>query len=273
MEATAAACLAWFQADRPDLFAPPLRKAMAWLNAQRDPAGTFGATQSTVLALKAVTEQARRHKRPAESGELVIRVGGAEVARRAFAAADVGPVVLTLPEAALAAGVTAVTVEATAGEGCPVALTWHARTANPATSPDCPLTLTTSLDRAGYAEGDAARVSVTWANPSARPVGMAMAVVGLPAGLRLPPDFKQLKAMTERPAAGEPRVSHFEVRGREVILYRPRPGRGRERHADAGRRRRDAGHEPRPGEPRLRLLYPRAQATGRSRWDVTVTAK
>ena len=219
VEATAAAALGWSQADRPDLFAAPLAQAMAWLNAQRDASGAFGATHSTVLALKAITEQARRHPRGPESGEFVVRVAGVEVARKAFTSADSGPVSVAVPELALA-GATAVTVEATGGAGTPVALTWQARTATPANAADCPVTVATALDRRDYGEGDTARVTVVVANPAAQPVGMVMVIVGLPSGLRLPPDLKQLKALTERPAAGEPRVSHFEVRPREVVLYR-----------------------------------------------------
>ena len=220
VEATAAAILGWFQADRPDLFAAPLQSALAWLNAQRDPSGAFGATQSTVLALKAITEQARRHKHPAESGEVIVRVAGVEVGRTAFTSAAAGPVVVPVPAAALTPGVAAVTVESTTGETYPVSLTWRARTATPDAAAGCPVTLTTSLDRTDLAEGDTARVTVVLANPSAQPVGMVMAIVGLPAGLKLPADLKQLKALTERPAAGEPTVSYFEVRPREVVLYR-----------------------------------------------------
>ncbi len=219
VEATAAAVLGWFQADRPDLFAAPLQSALAWLKTQRDPSGAFGATQSTVLALKAITEQARRHKHPAESGEVIVRVAGVEVGRTAFTSAA-GPVVVPVPADALTAGVTGVTVESTTGETYPVSLTWRARTATPAAAVDCPVTLTTSLDRTALTEGDTARVTVVLANPSAQPVGMVMAIVGLPAGLKLPADLKQLKALTERPAAGEPTVSSFELRPREVVLYR-----------------------------------------------------
>ena len=220
VEATAAAVLGWFQADRPDLFAAPLRSALAWLNTQRDPSGAFGATQSTVLALKAITEQARRHKHPAESGEVIVRVAGVEIGRTAFTSAAAGPVVVPVPADALTAGVTGVTVESTTGETYPVSLTWRARTATPDVAVDCPVTLTTNLDRSALTEGDTARVTVVLANPSAQPVGMVTAIVGLPAGLKLPADLKQLKALTERPAAGEPTVSFFELRPREVVLYR-----------------------------------------------------
>jgi hypothetical protein len=43
---------------------------------------------------------------------------------------------------------------------------------------------------------------------------MVVAVVGLPAGMKLPEDFKQLKDLTDKGAIG-----FFEVRGRELVLY------------------------------------------------------
>jgi hypothetical protein len=43
---------------------------------------------------------------------------------------------------------------------------------------------------------------------------MAVAVVGLPAGLKLPPDATQLKALA---AAG--RVAYWEQTGRELVFY------------------------------------------------------
>jgi hypothetical protein len=49
---------------------------------------------------------------------------------------------------------------------------------------------------------------------------MAVAVVGLPAGLGLPEDLKQLKEYVRVPTDGSrPLVGAFEVRGRELVLY------------------------------------------------------
>jgi len=49
---------------------------------------------------------------------------------------------------------------------------------------------------------------------------MAVAVVGLPAGLSLPEDFKQLKLMCLVPEDGSrSSLSAFEVLGRELVLY------------------------------------------------------
>ena len=49
---------------------------------------------------------------------------------------------------------------------------------------------------------------------------MTVAVVGLPAGLKLPEDMKQLKDLVRLPLDGtSPAVGHFELRGRELVLY------------------------------------------------------
>jgi hypothetical protein len=49
---------------------------------------------------------------------------------------------------------------------------------------------------------------------------MAVAVVGLPAGLSLPEDLKQLREYTRLPEkGGRPKLGAFEVIGRELVLY------------------------------------------------------
>ena len=58
-------------------------------------------------------------------------------------------------------------------------------------------------------------------NVSGAGQGMAVAVVGLPGGVSLPEDLKQLKEYCRPPEAGRrrPLLSAFEVRGRELVLY------------------------------------------------------
>ena len=56
-------------------------------------------------------------------------------------------------------------------------------------------------------------------NREDRDTGMAVAIVGIPAGLKLPPDFGQLKELAAKPAKGEPALGHWELNGRELALY------------------------------------------------------
>jgi hypothetical protein len=48
---------------------------------------------------------------------------------------------------------------------------------------------------------------------------MIIAQIGIPAGLIVPPDAKQLTELTTRAASGEAFPAHWELNGRELILY------------------------------------------------------
>ena len=58
-------------------------------------------------------------------------------------------------------------------------------------------------------------------NVSGKGQGMAVAIIGLPAGLKLPDDFTQLKDLARLRDNGTKagRIGAFEVRGRELVLY------------------------------------------------------
>ena len=216
-ETTGLALLA-FAAAGPE-FATPADLAARFLATRRTAGGAFGGTQATVLALKALTAHAAA---PAANpaGTLVVRVGGAEVGRAPLTGP--GPVAVPLGDLSRvfpnSAGAVTVSVESSAA--VPVLVSWTGRTTTPPADPACPVKLTTKLARAVVAEGQSVRLGVTVTNPGPTPQGMTVAVVGLPAGLTLPPDRKQLKALTARPADGaDPAVAYYETRGRELILY------------------------------------------------------
>ena len=92
IETTALAVLGWLKAGRPEEFAGPAQSGIRWVIAQRGPSGTFGSSQSTVLALKALVTHAQANKRPPESGELTVFVGDKKVDARPFdtASGDLG---------------------------------------------------------------------------------------------------------------------------------------------------------------------------------------
>src|SRR5207247_4242360 len=81
--------------------------------------------------------------------------------------------------------------------------------------------LTTVLDRKEASEGETARLTVQVENKSGRGQGMTVAVIGLPAGLTLPEDMKQLKDMARLRENGTKRgdIDAWETRGRELVLY------------------------------------------------------
>src|SRR5207244_8844042 len=103
----------------------------------------------------------------------------------------------------------------------PYTLTWSYQTLQPPSAEGCAVRLTTALDRPELAEGETAHLKVKLDNVSHKGQGMAVAILGLPAGMKLPDDFAQLKDLARpRENGTKPgRIGAFEVRGRELVLY------------------------------------------------------
>jgi hypothetical protein len=224
IETTALAVLGWLKANRPAEFTAPLQKAVKWVGQQRGGYGGFGSTQSTVLALKALIAFAKANKKTAEAGELRLVVNDAAAERLDFAAGVQDALTLTLrePEKHLKAGKNSVRVEITGAKNvfpCTVALTY--RTLTPPSADNAAVRLGTKLDRQTAGEGETVHLTVTVENTQDKGQGMAVAIVGLPAGLTLPEDLKQLKDYARLRNNGTERglISHFETRGRELVLY------------------------------------------------------
>ncbi|HVS34991.1 MAG TPA: alpha-2-macroglobulin family protein [Gemmataceae bacterium] len=221
IETTALAVLGWLKAN-PGTFNDSLRKAVAWIGKQRGGYGGFGSTQSTILALKALIAYTRANKRTAEGGELRLFVGDKEAAKLAFPAGAADALTLELQdsESVLRPGKNGVRIEVTGKNTFPYTLAWSYSTLTPVPAADCPVRLTAALSETKAQEGDLVRLNVTLENVSGKGQGMATAVIGLPGGLTLPEDLKQLKQYCREPEDGSrPLVSAFEIRGRELVLY------------------------------------------------------
>ena len=224
IETTALATLAWLKANRPAEFHTHIDKAVRWIGQQRGGYGGFGSTQSTILALKALIAFTRENRKTAEAGDLKLFVNDAAepVAMTPFAAGTLEPVVVRLPrEELLKPGKNKMRVEMTGKNTFPYTLSWSYQTLKPANADNCPVHLTARLDRPKAMEGETVRVSAVVENKSGKGQGMAVAILGLPGGLALPEDLRQLKDRARlRDNDTKPGViSAFELRGRELVLY------------------------------------------------------
>ena len=125
------------------------------------------------------------------------------------------------PEKYLKPGKNLVRVDVTGNNVFPYTLTWSYQTIKPASAEGCAVKLATTLDRAEAKEGETVHLSAVIENIQDKGQGMAVAIVGLPAGLTLPEDLKQLKDHARLRNDGKEKglISHFEIRGRELILY------------------------------------------------------
>ena len=222
IETTSLSMLAWLKANNPAAFTPNVVKAVKWIGQQRGGYGGFGSTQSTILALKALIAYTKANKKTPEAGELTVYVGDKPAGKVAFPAGAAESLTLSLEnvEETLQPGANKVRVEMTGKNVFPYTLTWTYNTLKPTSAEKTPVKLETSLSKAEAAEGDGVRLLVKLENVSGQGQGMAVAVVGLPGGLTIPEDLKQLKEYTRLPVDGSrPLVSAFEIRGRELVLY------------------------------------------------------
>jgi A-macroglobulin TED domain/Alpha-2-macroglobulin family len=216
IETTALAMLGWLRAND-NKYAATLKDATRWLSQQRGGFGGFGATQATIMALKALVLHAKKNAHPAEAGEIRLLVGGKPVAAKRFTEKDVEVIALDIdnPEELFKLGEkTDVEVVTDAKHPYPFALSYAYTSLTPVSGDKCAVKVETKLARADANEGETVPVTVKLENRQKQGQGMAVAIVGLPAGMKLPTDMKQLIDLREKGV-----ISFFETRGREVILY------------------------------------------------------
>ena len=236
IETTALATLGWSRAARPAEFHANLQSAGKWLLEQRSGTGGFGSTQATILALKALIAFTADNQKGVRSGDLVLSVlDGEQMIEVGHAKLTPGmtePVTIVKTEKRVDAeqplpvllhpGKTTVEVRLTAGNApLPYTLSWSYRTLKPASADAPPVHLTTHLSAPKTQEGKSVKLKAAIENRSGHDQGMAVAIIGLPAGLALPADFAQLKELARlREDGAKPGViSAWEVKGRELVLY------------------------------------------------------
>jgi alpha-2-macroglobulin-like protein len=170
-------------------------KAIDYLKGAKDYYG-YGSTQATVLTLKAIIEYTKQSKRTAEDGTIVVLVDGKEVARTAYKAGDK---TITVPNlsAFIKSGKNQVEVRYEKTKSpIPFDVVFAYNTRIPQSSKDCKLALTTELASKEVKMGETVRITANLRNASNESVSMAMAQVGIPAGLSIQP--WQLKEMQEK---------------------------------------------------------------------------
>src|SRR5260370_1974900 len=109
----------------------------------------------------------------------------------------------------------------------PFTVAWSYNAFTQISDEKCAVRLTTSLSQTQVKEGDSLRLTAVVENKGGPGKGqpMTIAVIGLPSGLKVPEDMKQLKALAELKKTGPNgaleagEISFFEIRGRELVLY------------------------------------------------------
>ncbi len=209
VETTSLAVLAWLE-DPDDL--APVERAVGWLRERRKNGGTFGATQATIQALRALTAHAAETRRIALPGTATLTIDGERIRTIEFGAGHRGALVFGDLAGHLDAGSNELTIELTGGNEFPWSLDFAYAADQPADDPDCVLALTTSLAADRVEEGESVSLAIELSNTTDEGQPMAIAIVGIPAGLEV-----SRRVLDDLKAAG--RFDLWELSGREIVLY------------------------------------------------------
>ena len=209
IETTSLATLALLEGQR---HPEHVRRSIQWLNDHRGGYGEWGATQATVLALKAMTEYAIAGRATRGPGSVTVLVNGRKVADFNYPAGHRETIDFHALGSHFTQGKNEVEVLATGGDPLPYSMVVDYRAVKPATHPDVAVQLSTRLDRSAVKMGENVRLTAVLENRTSNGLPMTMARVGLPGGLSF--QTWQLKELKEKGL-----VDQWETRAREVILY------------------------------------------------------
>ncbi|MBI4930922.1 MAG: hypothetical protein HY841_09185 [Bacteroidetes bacterium] len=188
-------------------------KAIESLVKSRSGYGSFGNTQGTVLALKALTEYAKANKSTPEDGTVQFYVDGKQVAEQSYKAGEKDAIVLDGLEQYIKEGKHTLKVKyANAKNPLPhsVAVSWS--TSLPNSDTECKVDLQTKLASKSANQGETIRLTAEIKNKTSDELPSPIAIIGIPAGLSLQP--WQLKEMQEKKM-----FDYYEVIGSNLILY------------------------------------------------------
>lgn len=189
-----------------------VRGAVEWLGKNRSGYGQWGATQATVLALKAMTDYAVRSRATPSDGSVTLVINGNAVDTFQYAAGRRDPIEFSNLSKHFAQGKNTVELRHKGEAKLPYTMAVDFRAMNPATHPEVAVNLTTKLARDTVKMGENVRLTAVVENKLDQGQPMTLARVGLPGGLTF--QTWQLKELKDKKL-----IAFYETRPREVILY------------------------------------------------------
>ncbi|MCH8618207.1 MG2 domain-containing protein [Undibacterium sp. TS12] len=209
IETTALAIMAMLKADG---HLEQARKGINWLQANRSGFGQWGATQATVLALKAMIAFDEATKVAPAAGTVSLLVDGVVVRELSYEAGRREPLQFQDFDDLLKPGKHNITLKSKNGSALPYSIAIEYRSSEPASSGAAVVDLQTRLAKSELKMGETVRLDATISNKTQTGQPMSLVRLGLPGGLTF--QNWQLKEMREK---GQ--IAFFETRAREVILY------------------------------------------------------
>ena len=210
IETTAFATLAWLRAG--DAYVAHVEKAIKGL-AEASKDGSYGATQSTVLALRAVLEYDRVRSASRKPGSVKLLVDGKPLGA-AVKYDGTTQTALMLADASelMSPGEHTLELVQENGGQLPWSMAVKSNRVKPENSPETRVSLEVALSTAGLSEGDVVEATARVTNLTDTQLPTVVAIVGVPGGLE--PRVDQLKELVKAKT-----IDAYEIRGRDVVLY------------------------------------------------------
>lgn len=190
-----------------------LNNAVEFLTKARSGYGDFGNTQSTIMALKALTAYAEFSKATNEAGTLEFYVDGKKVGEKDYVAGQREAIVIDGMEKYISSGKYKLELKYRHAKNplpYSIAITWN--TYLPQSAKECKIDLETVLAAKQTKTGEILRLTATIKNTTNEGLPSTMAIIGIPAGCS--PQPWQLKEMMEKK-----KIDYYEVKGNKVFVY------------------------------------------------------
>ncbi|MCC6252654.1 MAG: hypothetical protein IT238_09365 [Bacteroidia bacterium] len=211
VETTSLAVLAMLQSDQ--MNHQQLNKAVDFLIKSRNGNGGFGNTQSTIMALKALTQYAIFNKHTNEDGVLEVYIEGQKVKELEYKAGERDAIVIAGLESFLHEGKNKIQLKYRKAKNplpYSIAVKWFSYL--PTSSKDCVVGLDLGLSDTKIKAGETVRLNVKIENKTNQGLPNTMVVVGIPGGCSVQP--WQLKEMMDKKL-----VDFYEINGNKLNLY------------------------------------------------------
>jgi len=211
VETTSLAVLAMLQGE--NIPNKSITDAVDFIVKSRNGNGDFGNSQSTIMALKALTKFAEANKQTNEDGVLQAFVDGKLVAEKEYLAGEKNAITIAGLDKYLGEGKHKIQVKyANAKVSMPYSISVNWNTTNPTSSDKCLVDLETSLSSLSTKVGEAIRLTTILKNKTKEGLPSTMIIIGIPAGCSAQP--WQLKELQEKKI-----IDYYETNGNMLNLY------------------------------------------------------
>lgn len=189
-----------------------LESAIQWLNEKRNSVGSYGATQATVLALKALTHYAIFSKRPTGSGSVRVDINQLKNHEMKYEKNERKTLLLDAIGKDLQLGKNNVEIQLASEVPLPYSYRVQYRTTAPKNSEECKVGVSATLERTQVKMGESVSVKIKIWNKTKEGLPMSVARIGFPGGLAF--SLEELKELKKKGT-----VDFYETKPREMIFY------------------------------------------------------